>query len=295
MILKRRTPAAALWAPTASASGWAESTLAEVNWDRNRRGTLRWAVAGGLVGAAIGLAAFAPASWLAAAVASASDQRLLLAEARGTVWRGSAVAVLAGGPGSRDASALPGRIEWDIGLAGRALAVKLRHACCLDGQPVVRVTPGFGTLTVALPPAQAGLGRWPTSWFSGLGAPFNTMDLGGTMRLSTPGLTLERVRDGWRINGRAELQLQNVSSRLVPLPALGSYRLTLSADPTGNPMLGLATSDGALQLSGSGTLGAKGLRFRGEARAAPGQEAVLNNLLNIIGRRDGARSVLSIG
>ena len=295
MILKRRTPAAALWAPTATASGWAESTFAEADWDRNRRGTLRWAIAGGVLGALVGVVAFAPASWLAAAVASASGERFLLAEARGTVWNGSAVAVLAGGPGSRDASALPGRIEWDLGLAGRAVTVKLRHACCLDGQPVLRVTPGLGTLTVALPAAQAGLGHWPASWFSGLGVPFNTMDLGGTMRLSTPGLVLERVKDGWRINGRAELQLQNVSSRLVPLPALGSYRLTLSADATGNPQLGLVTTEGALQLSGSGTLGARGLRFRGEARAAPGQEAVLNNLLNIIGRRDGARSVLSIG
>lgn len=292
MRSRRATP---LWAPTAAASGWAESTLAEANWDRDRRGTLRWAVAGSVLGALVGLVAFAPASWLAAGVASATGERLLLAEARGTVWHGSAVAVLTGGPGSRDASALPGRLEWDIGVAGLALGVKLRHACCVDGQPVVRVQPGPGGLAVVLPPAQGGLGHWPTSWFSGLGAPFNTMDLGGTMRLSTPGLSLERAGSGWRVSGRAEIQLQNVSSRLVPLPALGSYRLTVSPDATGNAMLGLVTTDGALKLSGSGSLGEKGLRFRGEASAAPGQEAVLNNLLNIIGRRDGARSVVSIG
>ncbi|MGE4050638.1 MAG: type II secretion system protein N, partial [Piscinibacter sp.] len=45
----------------------------------------------------------------------------------------------------------------------------------------------------------------------------------------------------------------------------------------------------------NGTLGPGGVRFRGEARAAPGEEAPLANLLNIIGRRDGARSVISIG
>jgi general secretion pathway protein N len=37
------------------------------------------------------------------------------------------------------------------------------------------------------------------------------------------------------------------------------------------------------------------VRFRGEAVAAPGDEPALNNLLNIIGRRNGARSVISIG
>jgi general secretion pathway protein N len=37
------------------------------------------------------------------------------------------------------------------------------------------------------------------------------------------------------------------------------------------------------------------VRFRGDAHAAPGAEAALANLLNIIGRRDGARSVISIG
>jgi hypothetical protein len=50
-----------------------------------------------------------------------------------------------------------------------------------------------------------------------------------------------------------------------------------------------------LQLSGSGEWAAGRLRFRGQASAAPGFEAVLGNLLNIIGRRQGAVSLISIG
>jgi general secretion pathway protein N len=61
----------------------------------------------------------------------------------------------------------------------------------------------------------------------------------------------------------------------------------------------LATTSGPLQLSGSGQLlgagASQALRFRGTASAAPGSEAVLNNLLNIIGRRQGAQAVISIG
>ena len=66
----------------------------------------------------------------------------------------------------------------------------------------------------------------------------------------------------------------------------------------GSAALNLATLQGPLLLSGQGQWGgASGaaLRFRGEARAEPGAESALNNLLNVIGRRQGALSVLTIG
>ena len=50
-----------------------------------------------------------------------------------------------------------------------------------------------------------------------------------------------------------------------------------------------------MKLSGNGTWGPGGVRFRGEASAAATDEAALSNLLNIIGRRDGAKSVITIG
>ena len=56
-----------------------------------------WALAGVVIGAVPAAVAFAPASWLAGALADATAQRLLLAEARGTVWQGSAVLVLTAG------------------------------------------------------------------------------------------------------------------------------------------------------------------------------------------------------
>ena len=84
---------------------------------------------------------------------------------------------------------------------------------------------------------------------------------------------------------------------MTTLETLGSYRLTLSRRPNDNgpTRLTLSTQDGPLQLTGSGTWGPGGVRFRGEARSAAVDEAALSNLLNIIGRRDGARSVISIG
>ena len=53
--------------------------------------------------------------------------------------------------------------------------------------------------------------------------------------------------------------------------------------------------DGALLIDGRGLIGATGVRIRAEAHAAAGSEAALNNLLNLIGRRNGASSAISIG
>jgi general secretion pathway protein N len=57
----------------------------------------------------------------------------------------------------------------------------------------------------------------------------------------------------------------------------------------------LQTLEGALQLQGSGRVHAGRLQFAGFASAAAGREEALANLLNIIGRRDGARSVIQVG
>jgi general secretion pathway protein N len=283
---------------TVAATGWGESTFAELAWDKSRSAGVRWGVFGGLVGSLLALIAFAPAAWLAKAVASATHERLLLTEARGTVWSGSAVPVLTGGPDSRDASALPGRLEWTLGMKGLAFELRARHDCCLNGTVTLQLRPGLGRTAVTLvPPAGGWVGQWPSAWLGGLGTPFNTLQLGGMVRITSPGLTLETVQGRWLLQGRADMELVNASSRLSTLDALGSYRLSLAADAAhaGTSQLSLSTLEGALLLNGNGTWSASGVRFRGEARAAEGDDAALSNLLNIIGRRDGARSVISIG
>jgi general secretion pathway protein N len=255
------------------------------------------AALGALVGVVVALAAFAPAAWLAGAVASATGQRLLLADARGTVWSGSAVAVLTGGAGSRDASALPGRLAWSLSPQGLGLAVSLRQACCINGELRLAVRPGWARVRFELPPAQGALGQWPAAWLAGLGTPWNTIQPTGSMQLSSPGLSFESVQGRWQFNGRAELELQGMASRVSTLEVLGSYRLVLARDAgsADGATLSLTTLQGALLLTGNGQWAASHWRFLGQASAAPGAETVLNNLLNIIGRRQGALSVISIG
>ena len=259
----------------------------------------RWWIGGTLLGGALALLFSAPAAWLAAAVNDATGQRLLLAEARGTVWRGSAVVVLTGGTGSRDASALPGRLEWVLGLDGLAFAVHLRQACCIQDDLTLRVRPGLGRLRIELPASPGSgrlIGQWPAAWLTGLGTPWNTLQPSGTLALSSNGLVAEAVQGRWIFDGRADLELRGMASSLSTLDVLGSYRMSLQGDGRGeSAQLQLSTTDGALQLAGSGQWAASRLRFNGQASAAPGSEAALSNLLNIIGRRQGALSLISIG
>ena len=70
----------------------------------------RWALAGMLSGLLLTSILFAPARWLASAVAYASNEQLQLQDASGTVWNGSAWLVLTGGSQSRDATTLPSRL-----------------------------------------------------------------------------------------------------------------------------------------------------------------------------------------
>jgi general secretion pathway protein N len=279
-------------------TGFAETTLAELAWQRTRTSAHRWGAAGALLGALIALVAFIPAGWLAGAVASASAQRVLLTDARGTLWRGSALLVLTGGVGSRDATALPDRLEWRLGLSGLQPELRLRQACCLRGEVRALVSPGWGRVAVQVRPDQGTtIGQWPAALLAGLGTPWNTMQMGGTLRLTSPGMTIESVQGRMRFSGDAALDIAHASSRVSTLDTLGSYRLTLRGDAGSGDgaRMELITVDGALRLSGSGQWAGNGLRFRGEAAAAEGSEPALNNLLNIIGRRQGARSVISIG
>lgn len=259
-----------------------------------------WALAGAALGGLAALVAFAPATWLAQGLARATSERLLLADARGTVWQGSAVLVLSGGAGSRDASALPGRLHWSVGLDGAALLLRARQACCIQDELRLRVQPRLGGLRVDVPPPAAGataaLAHWPAAWLVGLGTPWNTLQPSGTLELATSGFRAESVQGRWLFSGRLDLDLRGMASSLSTLDELGSYRLSVQGEPDGEATrLQLVTVGGALQLEGSGQWVASKLRFNGQASAAPGSEEALGNLLNIIGRRRGAVSIISIG
>lgn len=253
------------------------------------------ALGGALLGALFALVTQAPARWAAGPLASASGGHLQLDQAQGTLWDGSAGLVLSGGPGSRDASRLPGRARWQLGWAEGSPQLRLSLDCCSSGPLALRLQPGLSGWRLALPSQPQPLLRLPAEWLAGLGTPWNTLQLGGQIRLAAQDFQL--VNQGGRLHaeGALQLELHQLSSRLATVAPLGSYRLSLLAPQTGAAQLQLQTLEGALLLQGQGSWGGGRARFSGEASAAPGREAALNNLLNVIGRRQGERSLITIG
>ena len=247
-------------------------------------------MAGGVLGVLCALVLFAPARWLAAAVERATGAQVLLLDARGTVWDGSAQLVLTGGSGSTDAAALPGRVSWELQALWDGAAARVRTECCTPQPLDLRARWRPGGLRLLFGDA---VSQWPARVVAGLGTPWNTLQLDGEVRLTTQGLSVEWVEGRPVVAGRAELVALRVASRLSTLRPMGSYRITLEGGSQAT--LRLETLEGSLQLSGTGQWVGRRLRFRGEASAVPGREAALANLLNIIGRRTGERSLISIG
>ena len=249
-----------------------------------------WAFAGTQAGLLAALLLFAPAAWLATALSEATGGRLLLNDARGTVWDGSAQLLLTGGAGSSDAAALPSRVDWRLRPAWGGLSARIASACCTPQPLALQARLRWGGAGITVADAQS---QWPAALLAGLGTPWNTLQVDGDLQLATQGLSVEWIEGRLAVAGRAELQALRLSSRLSTLRPMGSYRITLSGGAT--PTLQLSTLEGSLQLSGGGQWVGSRLRFSGEAGAAPEREAALANLLNIIGRRSGARSIITIG
>ena len=289
------------------------------------------AIVGAAIGLVVGIVASLPASLLVNAVASATNDQFLLAEAQGTIWSGSAITVLTGGAGSHDASVLPTRLEWTLRPRWNGVSLHLTQDCCLAhgmdlslrrtldawqvniigpderGKPLTsdaKVTPGMSGADAAALATATPLGQWPMGWLEGRGFPWNTIHPGGVLTLSTHNLSFALKGGHWTSLGSAQVEIRQASSRLTTLDSLGTYRVLIQPDPStqirpgdgaSRELVWISTIDGALLIDGRGLIGATGVRIRAEAHAAAGSEAALNNLLNLIGRRNGASSAISIG
>ena len=263
-----------------------------------------WTLFGGLTGAVFAILWNMPAQWLANGLAEASSGQVQLQEAQGSIWKGSGKLVLTGGAGSRDALALPGRVNWQMNFfdgAGSLLGLnlKVQASCCMAKAVKLHVTP-LKTLRIWQIQIDDHRSEWPAHWLSGLGAPWNTMQPEGALVLETQQLLLQFGHQQTQILGRLSLTALNLSSKLSTLKPMGTYELRLLSDaPTAtqsaSPKLSLTTQSGSLLLSGQGQWQGTHFQFRGEASAVPEHAAALSNLLNIIGRRQGARSLLSLG
>ena len=266
-----------------------------------------WAWSGIFIGGLASLLMHWPAQWLGTSLSQATQGQVQLQEAQGSVWQGSGKLVLTGGEGSRDAMALPGRIEWQLqlrpqGLNLPSLNLQLLAACCMTQPALVQINAQLGNASWQLH-MNDHRSQWPAHLLSGLGAPWNTLQPEGHLNLVTEQLQLQGLPGRIDMQGRMVLTADNMSSKLSTLRPMGTYQVSLGklgtagndSASTASPALTLSTLSGSLLLSGQGQWQNNRLQFRGEASAVPEHAAALSNLLNIIGRREGARSIITVG
>jgi general secretion pathway protein N len=250
-------------------------------WMRRLRVALPWVVVALLSNAAVMLTLL-PAAWITPQFARQTAGHVNLVDPAGSLWHGSATLMLAAGSDLSAATLLPGRIEWTTSFwplfTGR-VRMTMRHSEAMPDPITVDATPRSATIT-------PGSMVVPASLLSGLGAPFNTLDLQGDVRLSW---------SDWRsfnreAFGQLTVMLNNVSSRVSLVKPLGSYRVMIQAQGASST-LDLTTIKGPLMLTGNGTVSSASTSFHGTATAAPEALDNLAGLLNLLGRPSGPGTV----
>jgi len=248
-----------------------------------------WLLAG-IVSAAFTVLFFLPAAWIASVVEKQTEGRLTLGDAQGTLWRGSAF--IGGAASASDAVTplLPGRFSWRLSplILLSSVDAELENSAALS--QTVKVTGDWHQWQVS--PAAILL---PAERLSALGAPLNTVQPSGQMRLSWGPLQLARQGGTIGVTGSMNLDLNDIASRLSPIKPLGSYNLSL--DWRGlQATATLRTIKGPMLLSGAGKLDNGRLQFSGKAEAETGQEERLANLLSLLGqrRREGDKDIIAL-
>jgi general secretion pathway protein N len=252
-----------------------------MNTMRRLRAALPWLLVA-LLSSGGTMLALLPAAWITPQFAKASGGHVNLVEPAGSLWQGSAALMLAAGTDASAATLLPGRLEWHTAFwplfTGR-VQMTMVHSEAMSA-PV--------TLDASRTGARVSQGEMavPAALLSGLGAPFNTLDLHGTVRLAWS----DWRSFGHRAFGQLTVTLTDVSSRVSRVKPLGSYRVVLQAEGD-RSTIDLATLKGPLLLSGHGAVSAASTVFNGTASAAPDERDNLAGLLNLLGRPTGPGTV----
>ncbi|TSE31492.1 type II secretion system protein N [Tepidimonas charontis] len=257
----------------------------------------RWraAAAAFVLGLVVGSIVWAPARWWALAVDGMTHGRVRLVHPQGSLWQGEAGLVVRGDGGTL---VLPGGIAWRLGAVGAphpGVTLDLTLRCCAAQAWRWHIGRADGAWLITSQPHRS---TWDLAWLGSLGSPWNTLGLQGRLTLEVGAL---RWPVGTAATGAAAqptgawtAEVLDLSAAVSTVRPLGSYRLGGELDDAG-PTLRLSTLSGDLHLEGAGGWQRGRFYFEGLAQATPQRLDALSNLLNLLGRRDGARAHLRFG
>jgi len=182
----------------------------------------------------------APATLVDAGLLSASEGRLRLAEAEGTLWSGTGQLEIRGTGGGIGPAT---RLAWHL-RPGGLLHAQLTFEIRSDRDPLSfplaiswsRIE--LANASISLPAAALGVG---VPRLAPLG-------LTGELRIHVAELTVVRGA----MTGAATLQWRAAGSALTPISPLGDYEVRFNADGLATHAV-LSTLEGPLQMQGTGT------------------------------------------
>jgi general secretion pathway protein N len=250
-------------------------------WTRRARAGFPWIIVA-VLSVAGTLLAMLPAAWIVPQFGRATQGHVNLVDPAGSLWHGSATLMLAAGTDGGGATQLPGRVEWNTAfwpLFTGHVRMRMRQTQAMPD--AVTLDANFRGATLS--PGDIAV---PATLLAGLGAPFNTLDMQGDVRLTWT---------EWRVLGRNTygqliVSLESMSSLVSRVKPLGSYRVVFQAEG-GSGTIDLSTTKGPLMLTGHGNVSPQSTAFEGVASAAPEARENLVGLLNLLGRRTGPDSV----
>ena len=154
----------------------------------------------------------APAAWIGDWLQSKG--RLRLVDARGTIWNGSALLGVSDG---RQVMLVPGRVSWNVGLAGLG-AGRLTAQVTHPSLPVpLAVSLGPGSIAL-----KAGQAELPAALLVALGTPFNTVRPGGALGLRWT--DVEVISGG--LGGSLQIEWRDAQSALSTVALCPNDRLS---------------------------------------------------------------------
>ena len=239
-----------------------------------------WVVLG-LVTALVTTLILAPASMADWGLQVATKGRVRLADATGSIWNGQGKVVLVdvAAQATRDREKPNAVLPLLIGQ----IQVHARHDSM--NQPL-EISGSF-----ARPRFSAGSIRLPNVNLARLGSPWSTVQPTASLALSWEPF---EIVDG-QARGVAAIELRDVASALTPVRPLGAYRLDIDGRQP-ETTLKMSSLEGPLRLSGEGVFNpSHGLRFTAWAEVDESEREKLQSLVRLLGRQDGARTMIKIG
>lgn len=238
----------------------------------------------------------APATWLDELLATATQDRLRLAQARGTLWQGQAQVLLrVQAPSAQHASLSPSAKVEGLALP-HALQWKLNPFALMAGGPAIELSMqgldrplrlAWRDHVLQVPAGQLDLPRLD---FSALGSPWNSLQPSARLQLRWSELLVSGQASGEAVSsGQLKLVISDLAARISPVQPLGSYEWQL--DLAQLRRWQFRTLDGVLDLRAMPEAG-RGIRI--EARPQASEENRLRPLLSLMGKREADATVLRL-